>query len=309
MDSSNAPDGTQRPAPAARPALRRVSAVVNAASGGVGAGAAEQLAALVAEHGYDLTLWTPAPDEVTDAVRSAVDDAPDLLIVLAGDGTARLVAETCGPDGPLVAPLPGGTLNMLPHALYGALPWPRALRAALESGVERPVSGGRVAGRAFYVAGILGAPALWAYAREAARKGDFPETWRRAAHALRRAFTGDVHFVLDGRGGQRQAEALVLINPLVSKAMLDTAALEVAALEAHSAREIFRLAVNGLFSDWRHDPAIFVGAAARGRVWARHSIPCILDGEVHHLPRKVTFAFDQRAFRALAPPQTALASL
>jgi diacylglycerol kinase family enzyme len=308
MTPSTAPDGLQGPGPAERPVLRRVSALVNAASGGVGAGATGQAAALVAEYGYDLTLWTPAPDGVAEAVRSAVDDAPDLLIVLAGDGTARLVAETCGPDGPLVAPLPGGTLNMLPHALYGALSWPQALRAALESGVERPVSGGRVGGHAFYVAGILGAPALWAYAREAARKGDFPETWRRAAHALRRAFTGDVHFVLDGCG-QRQAEALVLINPIVSKALRDKAALEVAALEAHSAREIFRLAFNGLFGDWRHDPAIVVDTAVRGRAWARHSIPCILDGEVHRLPRKVTFAFDQRAFRALAPPQTALASL
>jgi len=302
MAASNAPDGAQRLA------LRRVSALVNAASGGVGAGAAEQVAALVAEYGYDLTLWTPAPDEVAEAVRAAVDDAPDLLIVLAGDGTARLVAETCGPGGPLVAPLPGGTLNMLPHALYGAQAWPQALRATLESGVERPVSGGRVGGHAFYVAGILGAPALWAHAREAARKGDFPETWRRAAHALRRAFTGDVHFVLDGRR-QQQAEALVLINPIVSKALPDKAALEVAALEAHSAREIFRLAFNGLFSDWRRDPAIALDAAVRGRAWARHSIPCILDGEVHRLPRKVTFQFDQRAFRALAPPQTALASL
>jgi diacylglycerol kinase family enzyme len=308
MTPSSPPDGPERPAPAARPTLRRVSALVNPASGGVGAGAAEAVAALVAEYGYALSLFTPAPDEVAEAVRAAVQAAPDLLIVLAGDGTARLAAETCGPDGPLVAPLPGGTLNMLPHALYGALAWPRALRAALERGVERPVSGGRVGGHAFYVAGILGAPALWAYAREAARKGDLVETWRRAAHALRRAFTGDVHFVLDGRG-QRQAEALVLINPIVSKAMHDQTALEVAALEAHSAREIFRLAFNGLFSDWRHDPAIFVDAAVRGRAWARHSIPCILDGEVHRLPRKVSFEFDQRAFRALAPPQTALASL
>ena len=51
------------------------------------------------------------------AVRAAVDAAPDLLIVLAGDGTARLAAELCGLDGPLVAPMAGGTLNMLPHAL------------------------------------------------------------------------------------------------------------------------------------------------------------------------------------------------
>ncbi len=303
MASSSGVSGSQTPQPDARPRLRRISAVVNPASGGVGAGAAAAVAASVADYGYELALWTPAHGEVEQAVRSAVDAAPDLVIVLAGDGTARLAAEFSGPAGPLVAPLPGGTLNMLPHALYGARTWPLALAAALEMGVERSISGGRVGGRAFYVAGILGAPALWAHAREAVRKGDVRETWRRAGHALRRAFSGDVHFALDGRP-RRQAEALVLINPIVSTAMRGAAALEVAALEVHSAREVFRLAFNGLFSDWRHDPGITVEASMHGRAWARHSIPCILDGEVHRLPRRVEFEFRQRAFRALAPPET-----
>ncbi len=106
--------------------------MVNQASGSVGPGAAEALAQVVAGFGYELELWTPQPNEIEAAVRAAVAAAPDLLLILAGDGTARLAAALAGPDGPPVAPLPGGTLNMLPHALYGNRPW----RAALISSVH-----------------------------------------------------------------------------------------------------------------------------------------------------------------------------
>jgi len=296
------------PAPIERPRLERITVVVNAASGSVGPGAAAVVEQLVAERGYALTVLAPEPHDIEAAVREAVDAAPDLVLILAGDGTARLAAELCGPDGPMVAPLPGGTLNMLPHALYGNLPWREALVAALDHGVERKVSGGRVGGHAFYVAAILGSPALWAYAREAVRAGDLKEAWRRAAFALRRAFSGELRYSLQGRP-RRSAEAMVLISPIVSRAMDEEVALEVAALEMHSAREVFRLAFNGLVSDWRRDPGVKVGACTRGSVWARRSIPAILDGEIQRLPRGVEFAFEPCAFRALVPPGDTQASL
>src|SRR5581483_6247865 len=97
---------------------------------------------------------------------------PDLLVVIAGDGTARTAAALCGPDGPLLAPLAGGTMNVLPHALYGTLDWPTALRRLATDGRVREVAGGEIAGQPFYVAAVLGAPALWAEAREAARLGN-----------------------------------------------------------------------------------------------------------------------------------------
>jgi diacylglycerol kinase family enzyme len=295
-------------APLNRPRLHRLSVVINAASGSVGPGAAAIVEQLVAERGYDLSVFTPEPHDIEAAVRSAVKAAPDLVMVLAGDGTARLAAELCGPDGPLVAPLPGGTLNMLPHALYGNVHWRDALVATLDRGVERRVSGGRVGGRAFYVAAILGSPALWGHAREAVRAGNLKEAWRRAGYALRRAFSGELHYALDGRPS-RDAEALVLISPIVSKAMAEEVALEVAALEMHSAQEVFRLAFNGLVSDWRHDPGVNVQTCGRGRVWARRAIPCILDGEIQRLPRGAEFAFLPCAFRALVPAATTEASL
>jgi diacylglycerol kinase family enzyme len=283
-----------------RPRIQRVEVVVNAASGGVGPRAADAIAEEIASHGYACNLAAPAPAGLSHAIDAAIDAGPDLLVVLGGDGTARLAAERCGPDGPLLAPLPGGTLNMLPRLLYGPRPWREALAAALDEGIELPIGGGRVEGRCFYVAAILGAPAHWGAAREAVRSGNLARAWRRSVFALRRSFSGRVHYRLDGRP-RRDAEALVLINPVVSKTMASTAAsLEVAELDVHSALEMFRLAFNGLLGDWRRDPGVTVYAAVRGRAVARRPIPCILDGELLLLGRSAEFAYQPKAFRALA---------
>ena len=51
----------------------------------------------------------PLPDPTAYQVLEA---QPDVLFVLAGDGTAGSIASRAGPDGPLVAPLPGGTMNI-----------------------------------------------------------------------------------------------------------------------------------------------------------------------------------------------------
>ena len=99
--------------------LRRVEVVVNPASGGVGAKAASECEALCrAFEGVDWNLVEADPVRGDQAVADALARAPDLLVVLAGDGTARSAANVAGPSGPLVAPLPGGTMNMLPKASF-----------------------------------------------------------------------------------------------------------------------------------------------------------------------------------------------
>lgn len=278
--------------------LRRVEAVVNAASGSVGPHAAQRLSAALDRFGLDAHVVDAQPAEIEAAVRAAVEAKPDLLIILAGDGTAGLAARLCGPDGPLLAALPGGTMNMLPHALYGRVAWPEALEAVLSQGRVRPVSGGEVDGRLFYVAAILGAPALWAKAREALRHGQFKRAWMRAVHAFKQAFQGRLRFSLED-GARRKTEALTLMCPLVSRAMEDDVALEVAALNVHHAGEAFRLGFNMLIGDWRRDPAVTSERCCSARAWAHGRIPAILDGEPVRLNRTAEIRFHPVAFRAL----------
>lgn len=283
--------------------VRKVEVVANVASGSVGKDAPEEIEKMLADHGLAAHVCAPETHDLENCLRAAVDSAPDLLIVLAGDGTARAAAELCGPDGPMIAPLPGGTMNMLPHAIYGARSWQTALSIALAQGHERPIGGGTVEGRSFLVAGIFGSPALWAQAREAARFGRPRLAWLRARRAMRRAFSGRLRYVLDA-GPREKAEALVFMCPLTSRALNDDdAALEAAALDLQGAADAFSLGFHALTGDWRDAPGVETTRCKLARVWASQGIPAILDGESVQLKTLAEVRYTPRVARILAIPK------
>jgi len=275
--------------------------VVNPASTRAGwAGAAEAAGAILAEHGLAARLSCAEGPAIEAALADAVARAPDLVVVIAGDGTARAAATLCGPDGPLLAPLPGGTLNVLPRALYGAGDWRASLRRIALEGEVLEVPGGEIAGQRFYVAAVLGAPALWAEAREAARHARPRLAWRRARNAARRAFTGRLRYAAAGQPPER-AWALCVICPMISKALAnETQALEIAAMDPAGAIDGFRLAAHAVVGEWRADRAVTCRSCCEALVWASGRIPAILDGEPTRLGRAAEVRFRPRAFRALA---------
>ena len=290
--------------------LRRVEVVVNPLAGGVGPAAAAEVERILADFEFRSTVRSAIGDDLRPTLQAAIDSAPDLLIVLAGDGTARTAASLCGADGPMLAPLAGGTLNMLPHALYGPRDWSSALRELLSAGQPFEVSGGEVDGRRFHVAAMLGAPALLARAREAMRVGQFRLALGHLSHAWRRAFAGRLAFTLDG-SEPRKARALTLMCPLVSRVAADTdQALEVDVMDPKGAAEAFRLGFRTLASpiigDWRSDPSVEVAHCRLGEAWSGGRLPAILDGEPMRLHKRVEIRFIPLAFRALAlrPPET-----
>lgn len=282
--------------------MRRVEIVANIASGSVGPNGPATAERILAEYGIAGTVHAPADGELEACLRQAIDSNPDAVFVLAGDGTARAAAEMAGPDGPPIAPLPGGTMNMLPRAFYGERSWPEAMAACLTDGTPRMVSGGEVGGRLFFVAAILGSPALWADAREAARAGKLRLMALRAHRAYRQMFSGRLRFSLDGRPAQK-TEALSLMCPLVSSGLDENErALEAAALDPSNAVEIFRLGVTAITGDWRNDPSVSVERCRLGKVWANGRIPAILDGEPMRLEPEVHIRFRPKAFRAVVLP-------
>lgn len=283
------------------PPIRRIAVVVNPLSGSTNAKSLDEVKAIVEAAGVEAECVAASGDALVPALKAAVDSAPDLLVIVAGDGTARAAAELAGPKGVLIAPLPGGTMNMLPRALYGTRDWHSALKEILEDGVVCEVSGGEVNGSTFFVAAILGAPALWAEAREAARELKPLTAFRRARRALSMAFTGRLRFIFDGKLPDR-AEALILLCPLISPELdADDLALEAVALDPTDASEAFRLAFHAVTDGWRRDPAVNNMKIRRGRVWASGHIPAVLDGEPRRLPRRVEVRFKPRAFKALRP--------
>lgn len=288
---------------ALRPKISRIEAVVNIASGSASPQAVEQMRALLSAHGAGATVHAAEGADVAHRLKAAIEAGPDLLVVLAGDGTARAAAELAGPNGPLIAPLPGGTMNMLPHAVYGQVGWEQALTDALEHGVEKGVGGGRVDGRSFLVASILGAPALWAPAREAVRKGQFSLALGRMRRAWGRAFSGRLRYSLDG-GPRGKAEALAFLCPLASKAIADEEqALEAAVIDPRNLAEAARIGFNALVDDWRNDPAVCATACQGARIWAARRVPAVLDGEPTWIPAASSVEWRPHVARLLAPPQ------
>jgi diacylglycerol kinase family enzyme len=283
--------------------IKRIEVVANCASGSVGRTAPAEVEQILAEVGLTATIHAPERDGLADSLRAAVAAKPDLLVVLAGDGTARTAAELCGPAGPMIAPLPGGTMNMLPHAIYGLRPWQEALRLALTSGVERPIGGGEVDGHRFMVAAILGPPALWAPAREAARFRMGRKAIRSARLALGRAFSGRLRYILDA-GPREKAEALIFMCPLTSKALSeDEDTLEAAGVDVNNAAEAIRLGIHALTGDWRTAPNVDVDRCKIARVWSANPIPALLDGELVRLKALTDIRYIPKLARVLALPK------
>jgi diacylglycerol kinase family enzyme len=284
--------------------LERVTVLINPLSGSVGPRAAEEAEEILSRYACETKVISLEPGGFDEQIDAALKERPDALFVLAGDGTAGTVASRAGPDGPLVAPLPGGTMNMLPKALYGSSDWKTALKVSLEEGAAHVVAGGEVTDgdmrRSFFCAAIFGAPALWAPAREAIRVGKLRLAFLYARRALRRAFSGRLRYGLDNQP-ERRTEALVLISPMISRAVDEEAGLEAAAMNPADAGEAFRLAAHALFDDWRLDPAVMTRPARRIRVRARSRIPAVIDGEPVLLRHEASIAFLPHAFRALAP--------
>lgn len=292
------------PAGAAR--FDRIEALINPLAGHAGPAAVEEAIGIFRAAGVTARVTAAGPEALVATLEEIRRRRPQLLVIVAGDGTARAAAEFCGMTGPLLAPLPGGTMNMLPHALYGDADWRTALARTLEHGVTRDVGGGVIGGRTFYVAAMLGSTAAFAPAREAARRKRLNRAIVRARLALRQAMGTRLRFRF-ARGETHEARALTLICPLISQAMdSDREVLEAVAVDPAGSAEALRLgarvALSQLIGDWRADPAVHVWPVRRGLVSSRRPISALLDGEPVTLSRQVRFRYAPRAFRAFAPP-------
>ena len=280
---------------------KRVVALLNTASGGVDIHAEARARDIFGAAGLDhAEVVSVHPADIDAAIAQATADA-DVVVVLGGDGTIRAAAARCARFEGFLIPLPGGTMNMLPRALYGARPWAQALADTLANPEIHPVSGGQAGGHAFFVAAIMGAPTLWADAREALRAGRVAEAARRAVTAARRSYSEPLKYVFgdDLRGG---AEAVAVVCPLISRAMNeDELMLEAAAIDPETAGATLRLGLHALFDDWRSDPTVTIAKVRSLSVTGHGQVPVILDGERMRMGRRVNISFTPLAFRALVP--------
>lgn len=226
----------------------------------------------------------------------------DVIIVLGGDGTARAAADLAPRDGPPLVLLPGGTLNVLPRALYGELAWPEALKAALERGIVRRLPMAKANDQSFYVAALFGNTALMARAREAMREGKPLTAWRRFRVALRRSFSRNLR-ARYGANRMEKVEAVGVLLPTFSGG-LEAEDIEWVRLEARHLLDLARLGVKALTNSWRNDSTIEICRCKSGDIDARFGvIYAVMDGEPHTFMSRVHLKYDQRGPRVLALEQ------
>lgn len=294
---SISPNRSRRPVPQ----NARAMVLFNEKAGSVNPGDHERLVAALGEAGiahHEIF----EPKDVSKHLLARAKKF-DVLIVLGGDGTARTVAELAPRDGPPMILLPGGTLNILPRALYGELAWPEALQAALERGEVTRLTAGRANGEAFYVAALFGAPMLMAKAREAMRAGRPLAAIRRFHHALKRSFSRGLRARPD-REAMRRAEAIGVLCPAFSGGIA-AENLEWVRLDAKHLLDLARVSLRGLTAAWRDDQSIEIAKCRSSDIVSLGVIPSTLDGEPRTFFHRVRVTYDPRGPKVIALPPEA----
>jgi len=280
----------------------KLGAIINTSSGGGDSESEQKMFDILGRAGIvEPKVWCGEAKEMERFFAEAARQKLDILIVLGGDGTIKKAAEICTETRPYLIPLSGGTMNMLPRALYGELSWEDALRNTLGAPSAKMLSGGRVVNEQFFVAAIVGLPALWVQARESVREGDISDLVEKGRTALQKMFGTKVgYFISEETKGE--AEAVLVICPLISEEMSGTEqALEVAVVEVENAVEVIRLATAAAFGKWRDDRHVHLTKTKRLAVQSGKEIPATLDGESVNLGMRAEFDFVSRAVTVLVP--------
>jgi diacylglycerol kinase family enzyme len=280
----------------------KVGAIINTSSGGCDLDSEEKMLNTLKDAGIvEPRIWCGRADQMAPFFAEAAGQKLEVLIVLGGDGTIRTAAEGCTEEGPYLIPLAGGTMNILPWALYGDVSWEDALKNTLAAPSVKVISGGRVADKQFFVAAIVGAPSLWAEPRESIREGDIVGAIEKGSVAFQKMFETKVQYLISGKE-KGEAEAVALICPLISEEMSDSEqALEAAVIDVESAAEVIGLATAAAFGKWRDDRNILLTKTKRVSVRSSKDIPAILDGETVNLSRSAEVDFVRRALNVIVP--------
>ena len=224
-----------------------------------------------------------------------------MLVVRGGDRTIHTAAEACAGTDTYLLPLPGGTLNMLPRALYGDVSWQDALRITLADPLTKALSGGRTGDELFFVAAIVGAAGLWMEARESIRERNIIDAVEKSVVAFQTMFDTQIRYSISSATGD-EAEVLAVTCPLVSEEMSDSEqALEVAAIDVENAAELPGLATAAAFGKWRDDESVTLTKTRQMTVQSNGDIPLFLDGEKMKLGKIAEITFAPKAVNVIVP--------
>jgi diacylglycerol kinase family enzyme len=280
----------------------KFGAIINTSSGGCDSESEVKMLDILKDAGVtNCKTWCGESDQIERAFAEAATHKLEVLVVLGGDGTIRTAAEACTGTDTYLLPLPGGTLNMLPRALYGHASWQNALKDTLANPAIKMLSGGRVADNLFFVAAVVGAPGLWMEAREAMREGDILDAVHKGGIAFEAMFDTTIQYFISPEVSG-EAEVVTVICPLVSEQMSDSEqTLEAAAIAVANAAEVLGLVTAAAFGKWRKNKRVTLSKTDRVTVKSSSDIPLFLDGERANVGKNTEITFVPKAVNVIVP--------
>lgn len=277
----------------------------NPRSGSVPADAREKLTAVLQEGGIKgADLIETDPENCSKQLKELADMAPDLFVVWGGDGTIRTALSIVGPITPNLLILPGGTMNLLPHAIHGEKAWDVVLRDVLKSPKHMSLSAGEVNGDRFYCAMMAGAPARFAEARESIRRGDLAKAAAQTGAAIEVLKT--MHLKATYGDGYSFGDAALptssFVGAIIGSLTKAGKGMEVASLANPTTTGAMNVVWTSFFSDWRNAPGVEVAPATSLDIGEEDGgdIPVIADGEHMNPAPRLHVTFVEKASRCLA---------
>ena len=254
---------------------RQIWLITNDMSGSNDAPALEAIKQSCEGNALRVAWHTTFPHE--DLPSPAMLDAAgaQMAVIFAGDGTLNAALDALeGWEGDVLV-LPGGTMNLLYHRLFGDLEIEDAVAAACSGRAKRrQVSIISRDGEDAYAGLLAGPGTAWNTVREAMRKTAVVELASEAVAAIDETIGGDFVACEDPELGRREGYPLILLNPRDD-------GIEVLAYHAESAGEYLEQSWALMKRDFREGPHDELGSTEKVAIASTSGEPfgVLLDGE------------------------------
>lgn len=293
--------------------LNRLALVVNEAAGTASSTDVSLLEERVKQSlpETEVDVASVAPPDLDAAFDDAFAQKPDVVVVFGGDGTARAAAKRALATQVPIAPLPGGTMNVLPRLVFGHANLAQAIQdlptcriTGLDTGI--------VGGEPFFLSAAFGFAGPLARLRESMRP---PRRLREVAssaltcmRALGPSLRGGIKW---RRAGAKWHHAQTLVVALGSLERVLTPEeedmhtgerLQAASLRLKSFWDVAKLGGDAVrLRDWRELNQLTLVSARRIELDLHSKRPLgVLDGEPVRLSHATEISVNEGALPVLA---------
>ncbi|MFN3475771.1 MAG: diacylglycerol/lipid kinase family protein [Blastomonas sp.] len=244
--------------------------IVNEASGSYDADAIADIVTHFAEADAPVDCIVRCPDEALPTPARLQAEGVDILTIYAGDGTTNgALKAAAGWDGAVLI-LPGGTMNLLAHALHGDLDCEQIIAKACRERRTRKLNTVEIGDHIAYVGVIAGPTTTWAKVREDARHAEVADL----------VFTAIPAAITESLGGpQVTVQGIEGTYPAVFASPRDHA-IALCGFTASSIGEVIAHASAWLNRDFRDGPRVDLGETEHATLLSEaDSIGLLIDGE------------------------------